>query len=554
MTTNAMTNNAKTNTAITADAIEFTPWPEHLAKQYRQLGYWQDKTLLDYLRDSVEAYPDHPAIVCGEREISYRDLHQQIAQLATGFEQLGLKAGDNVVLQMTNVAEFYMCFFALVQKGVRPIMALPAHRSSEIRYFCQHANAKAYIINGEERQFDYQKLACEVLEACPSLAHVIVKGECHYPDNDKFVTLASCYQHADYQQTANPEQVAFFQLSGGTTGTPKLIPRSHNDYAYSVVGSVDICQFDHQTKYLCALPVAHNFPFSSPGALGVFWAGGTVVLTKDPTPQAAFAVIEKHQVNVSGIVPPLALLWMDHAANTEYDISSLALLQVGGAKFSESAARRVPQTLGCKLQQIFGMAEGLVNYTRLDDPEEVMFATQGRPISAHDQVMVVDEDGMPVKPGEEGFLLTQGPYTIRGYYKAPEHNQRSFNSHGFYITGDIVKLTEDGNIVVTGRDKDQINRGGEKVAAEEVENQLLRHSAVHDAALIAIPDDYLGERSCAVVVLSGDEPVKAITLKRFLRDAGLADFKIPDQVHFVDQLPKTSVGKIDKKALRAQYQ
>ncbi len=541
-------------TTLTTDALEFTPWPEHQARHYRALGYWQDKTLLDYLRDSVEAYPEHIAIICGERHISYREFHQHIARLANGFDALGLRPGDNVVLQMTNVAEFYLCFFALVQKGVRPIMALPAHRLSEIRYFCQHANAKAYIINGEERQFDYQTLACQVLEACPDLKHVVVKGQCHYADNPKFVSLESCYQNGDYQQIANPEHVAFFQLSGGTTGTPKLIPRSHNDYAYSVVGSVDICQFDHQTKYLCALPVAHNFPFSSPGALGVFWAGGTVVLTKDPTPQAAFALIEKHQVNVSGVVPPLALLWMDHASQTEHDISSLKLLQVGGAKFSESAARRVPQTLGCQLQQIFGMAEGLVNYTRLDDPDEVIFATQGRPISAHDQVMVVNDDGLPVAPGEEGFLLTQGPYTIRGYYKAPEHNQRSFNQHGFYITGDIVKLTEQGNIVVTGRDKDQINRGGEKIAAEEVENQLLRHPAVHDAALIAIADEYLGERSCAVVVLSAGQEIKAIALKRFLRNAGLADFKIPDQVQFVAQLPKTSVGKIDKKALRAEYQ
>ncbi|MFB9133624.1 (2,3-dihydroxybenzoyl)adenylate synthase [Vibrio olivae] len=538
---------------MSLESVEFTPWPPALADQYRALGYWQDKTLLDYLRDSVERHPDQTAIICGERHISYREFHQKIAELASGFSQLGLQAGDNVVLQMTNVAEFYFCFFALVQKGIRPIMALPAHRLAEVRFFCQHAEAKAYIINGEERQFDYQQLADQVVNECPSVKHVIVKGPVNAAHQDKFIALDTCYQGADYQQTANPTQVAFFQLSGGTTGTPKLIPRTHNDYAYSVVGSNEICHFDHHTIYLCALPVAHNFPFSSPGALGVFWAAGTLVLSKDPTPQCAFELIERHRVNVSGLVPPLALLWMDHASQTERDISSLALLQVGGAKFSESAARRVPQTLKCQLQQIFGMAEGLVNYTRLDDPDEVIFSTQGRPISPHDQVMVVDEDGQPVKPGEEGFLLTQGPYTIRGYYKAPKHNQRAFNQQGFYATGDIVKRTSQGNIIVTGRDKDQINRGGEKIAAEEVENQMLRHTAIHDAALVAMPDEYLGERSCAVVVLKPEQTLKPIALKRFLRDAGLADYKIPDQIQFVDLLPKTSVGKIDKKTLRQRF-
>ena len=166
---------------------------------------------------------------------------------------------------------------------------------------------------------------------------------------------------------------------------------------------------------------------------------------------------------------------------------------------------------------------------------------------------MVDDQGNSVPFGEEGFLLTQGPYTIRGYYRADEHNRRSFTQQGFYRTGDIVKLTEEGNLIVTGREKDQINRGGEKIAAEEVENHLLRHQEIHDVALIAIPDDYLGERSCAVVVPTGETTLNAIKLKYFLRDSGLADYKIPDLIRFVDSLPKTSVGKINKKKLREDY-
>ncbi|MBD1557629.1 (2,3-dihydroxybenzoyl)adenylate synthase [Vibrio sp. S9_S30] len=533
--------------------LDFTVWPESLVAQYKQLGYWEDKTLFDHFQHSVSRFSHNIALVCGERQLTYQDAAERISKLAAGFQSLGLVKGDNVVLQMTNVAEFYLCYFALLQKGIRPVLALPAHRFSDISYFCKHAEAKAYIIDGEHTGFDYQALAKQVFDEDNALKHVLVRGEASKVKDQRFTALDDIEGPPDHSQTADASDLAFFQLSGGTTGTPKLIPRTHNDYAYSVIGSNAICKFNENTCYLCALPVAHNFPLSSPGALGVFFAGGTVVLTQDPTPKSAFKLIEDHKVTVSGLVPPLALLWMDRAQSTHHDLSSLELIQVGGAKFSETAAKALPTTLNCQLQQVFGMAEGLVNYTRLDDPIEVITATQGRPISAHDQVKVVDEDGTPVPVGQEGFLLTQGPYTIRGYYRAEEHNRRSFDADGFYSTGDIVKLTEDGNLVVTGRDKDQINRGGEKIAAEEVENQLLRHDSVHDAALIAIPDEYLGERSCAVIVKAEGIEINPIKLKYFLRECGLADYKIPDLITFVDSLPKTSVGKIDKKTLRAKY-
>lgn len=531
---------------------DFIPWPAQQAELYRQLGYWQDKTLLDYLLESEAKFGDHAAIIDEQGTLTYSELVDSVAQLAAGLRQLGLQRGDNVVLQMTNVAEFYQCFFALMQIGVRPVLALPAHRQMEISYFCQHAEAKAYFIDGDASTYNYQQLACNITSQCPQLQHVIVRGTVRVAD-ERFISLDECFKPAMQQQDARADEVAFFQLSGGTTGTPKLIPRTHNDYAYSVTGSVEICHFDHTTRFLCVLPVAHNFPLSSPGALGVFWSGGCVIPTQDPSPQHAFEMIERHGVTVSALVPPLALLWMDYAANATQDISSLKQLLVGGAKLSETAARALPDKLHCRLQQVFGMAEGLVNYTRFDDSEEVIACTQGRPISPHDQVRVVDEDGHDVAPGEEGFLLTQGPYTIRGYYRAPAHNERSFTVDGFYRTGDLVTRTVDGNIIVTGRDKDQINRGGEKIAAEEIENYLLRHQAVHDAALVAVPDDYLGERSCAVVVTREGHHVKALELKRFLRDLGLADFKLPDQIQFIDVLPKTSVGKVDKKGLRALY-
>ncbi len=538
---------------LTSQHPEFTPWPHEFEQKYKAKGYWQDLTLFDCLTETVKKFAYSTAIVCGEKEVSYLELHDKASDLASGLTKQGLVAGDSAVLQMTNEAEFYYAFFALTLIGVRPVLALPAHRHRELSYFCNHSNAKAYLYSSDISGLDTDQAANKLLEDCPSLTLAISTTQ---SQQENILWIDDLYIRGSFAKKTDASQVAFYQLSGGTTGTPKLIPRTHNDYIYSVKGSIDICDFDYDTKYLCVLPVAHNFPLSSPGALGVLFSGGCVVLCKDPSPQTAFRLIQTHKVNVSALVPPLALLWMQYAETAEENISSLKLVQVGGAKFSQSAAEKLPSRLDCQLQQVFGMAEGLVNYTRLDDPIEVITQTQGRPISDSDEVMVVDENGQPVESGVEGQLLTRGPYTIRGYFKAGEHNQRSFTSSGFYRTGDLVKLTAEGNIVVTGRDKDQINRGGEKIAAEEVENVLLQHEQIHDAALIAIDDEFLGERTCAIIVLEqtvSEAKLKPIAVKRFLLNQGLAEFKIPDQVRFTDTLPKTPVGKINKKLLRQEF-
>lgn len=528
-------------------ASGFTPWPEARAEQYRQAGFWTDQTIPQMLQASANQFPNQTALVEGERQWTYQSLVEQVDQFAAGFQaNLNLQSGDKAVLHLPNIGEFYLSFFALLKIGVQPILALPAHRYSEIRYFCHFTEAKA-LITAPQMGVNTAEIAQKVAAELPSLKHIVWAGETSLMPTGGQELKSLFLKNVELSEKQG-EDFAFFQLSGGTTGTPKLIPRTHTDYLYSVRASNEVCQFSDQTRYLCVLPAAHNFPLSSPGALGCLMAGGTVVLAPDATPQTAFALIKKHQITVAALVPPLALLWLDEAGRTQHDIRSLEVLQVGGARFSEEAAKRVKPELGCTLQQVFGMAEGLVNYTRLDDPESEIISTQGHPMSSADELLILDEMGNPVPQGTEGILFVRGPYTIQGYYQAPEHNQRSFNEQGYYRTGDIVVLTELGNLQVVGRDKDQINRGGEKIAAEEVENHLLAHDSVHDAAVIAIPDDYLGERSCAALVCPEQNP-KPIEIKRFLRGRGLADFKIPDRVIFVDVLPKTPVGKINKNKL-----
>ncbi|BEN28450.1 2,3-dihydroxybenzoate-AMP ligase [Serratia marcescens] len=529
-------------------SIAFTPWPAEFASRYRERGYWTDKPLTEIL--DRQANNDAPAIIDAQGSLTYRELQQRSDRLAAALLRRGVKSGDTALVQLGNVAEFYIVFFALLKIGVAPVNALFSHQRSELNAYAEQIKPALLIADRQHGLFAGDQFLNAFRDAHPSLRVVALRSQ---PEGE--LALAAWLEEASDGFVAQPsaaDQVAFFQLSGGSTGTPKLIPRTHNDYYYSIRRSVEICRFDAQTRYLCALPVAHNYPMSSPGVLGVFYGAGLVVFAADPDAGQCFRLIEQHQINVTALVPPAVTLWLqaieEWGGNAQ--LASLKLLQVGGAKLGETLAARIQNEIGCQLQQVFGMAEGLVNYTRLDDDERHILTTQGRPMSPDDEVWVADDDGNPLPAGEVGRLMTRGPYTFRGYYQSPAHNADAFDADGFYCSGDLISISEDGYITVQGRQKDQINRGGEKIAAEEIENLLLRHPDVINAALVSMPDALMGEKSCAYIIANA--PLKPVVLRRHLREQGVADFKLPDRFIQVDSLPLTPVGKVDKKRLRQQ--
>ncbi len=522
-------------------------WPDDMAAHYRAKGYWRGETFSQLLRSRAEAQGDAVAVVGMDQRWTYGELLQKAETAAAGFLALGLKPGDRVVVQLPNLPEFLSVIFGLFRAKLIPVYALPAHRSTEIVHFVTRAEASAYVVADRHEGFDYRALARAVQTEVPALRHVVVVGEAaEFASFDGFRADPTSLPTDD----ADPSDVAFLQISGGSTGLSKLIPRTHDDYLYSVRESADISGLEPESVYLTALPAAHNFPMSSPGYLGALYVGATVVMAPSPSPDVCFPLIAREGVTITGLVPPLALLWMQAAAKKTHDLSSLQVLLVGGAKFLPEAARRVRPELGCTLQQVFGMAEGLVNYTRLDDPESLIVETQGRPISPDDEILIVDDAGAPVAEGESGNLLTRGPYTIRAYHNEPAANARSFTDDGFYRTGDVVRRTPEGYLVVMGRASDHINRAGEKISAEEVEDHLLAHPSVFDAAVVSVPDDYLGERICAFIIPNGAAP-RGVELKAWMRKRDIADFKVPDQIVFVDDFAVTAVGKVSRRELRA---
>ncbi|PYE18177.1 2,3-dihydroxybenzoate-AMP ligase [Williamsia limnetica] len=528
------------------------PYPEEFAVRYRSEGHWTDQTLAEMLFEVVERVPDKTAIIADEVRITYGDLGERVLRFAAGFTDLGINRGDRVVLHLPNVSDYVPILFALFEIGAVPVLALAALRRHEIEYFVEFTEARAYVTIETHAGNDFAALARELEESSPNLEHTVVLATDGTSADVEQLLSHGALGHA---RRSLPSDVAFLQLSGGTTGQPKVIPHTHEDYLASVRASVKIGAITGDTVQLVVLPLCHSFAMRSPGFLGVLSQGGTIVPTLNGSPDVAFPLIAQHGVTDVSVVPPLALVWLNSSLKERYDLTSLQVLRVGGAKFSAQAAGRVRAELGATVQQSFGMAEGLTTFTGLDEDDDTITSRQGRPTLSADEVVVVDDEGTVVPTGTAGHLWTRGPSTIRGYYRAPEHNAQNFTADGFYKTGDIVLEDERGYLTVVGRSKDQINRGGEKIAPEEVENLLLAFDAVHDVSVVGVPDEMLGERTKAFVVprAGGDTSLLTLgTIRKFLRDKGLAAYKLPDVVELVDEFERTAVGKVSKLNQRAK--
>lgn len=541
-------------TSPTRDGV--VPWPEEVARHYREQGYWEDRTLGTALWEVADRHPDRVAVVDGDVRLTYGELVDRADAAAQRLRALGLEPDDRVLVQLPNAWHFVVLTLGMFRAGIIPVMALPAHRRHELTHLAGLSESRGIVVPDVLRDFDHQALAHQLLDELDDLEHVLVLGTPRDGAHDLEALLAPSDDPAATRSQVDgwdpdPDAPACFLISGGTTGLPKLITRTHNDYLCNVRATSATAGLGPDDVYLGTLPVSHNFPLACPGILGALLASGRAVVLPSPEPTRAFDAIAREGVTVAAAVPAVAQRWIQHQEETGGDqLASLRLLQVGGSRLPDEYARRVRPVLGCTLQQVFGMAEGLINTTRLDDPDEVVCTTQGRPVHPADEVRVLDPSGTDVPDGTPGALHTRGPYTPRGYYRAPEHNARSFLDGGWYGSGDVVVRRPDGNLVVQGRDKDMINRGGEKISAEEIESLVYTMREVQLVAAVAMPDPSLGERLCVYVVPQPGADVTLEAVREHLAAAEVAAFKLPERLEIVGELPMTKVGKIDKRALR----
>jgi len=541
-----------------------TPFPPEFAARYRERGYWEDRTLFDGFRDVLHKYASRTALIDDGGSVTYGELDERSEHLARALLDLGIRPLDRIVVQLPNTAVFAYFYFALQRIGAIPILALPVHRRMEISQFTEISGAKALAIPFAARGFDFTAMAREVMETHPELEFCLVQGapEGAFADEipGRFVRLEELLAgppktaaSALTQIPIDPTDPAVFLLSGGTTGIPKLIPRTHNDYLYNSKLAASVCEISAGDVLLDVLPIGHNLPLACPGMQGFLLSGGTVVLSTSVRPADVFALIAKHGVTHIHVVPALLIRWIDDPSIGEYDLSSVRIIQSGGQRLQPEVRARAEKALpGCFIQENFGMAEGLIMFVRSADPDDVRRETCGRAVCPDDEVLLVDEDGVEVPDGSVGELIVRGPYTLRGYFRSPEHNARAFSPEGFYRSGDLLRRTPSGDFVVEGRRKDLINRGGEKISAEEVENLILAHPAVLNVACVPYPDAVLGERMCACVVLRPGASLGFEELVAFLSDFGIAKFKLPERLEILDSLPLSGFGKVSKKDLAAR--
>jgi 2-hydroxy-7-methoxy-5-methyl-1-naphthoate---CoA ligase len=534
------------------------PWPADVAQRFRDAGYWEDRTLGALLREAADRQPERPAIVDGDVRLTYRELLDRSDTAAVRLRELGLAADDRIVVQMPNCWEFVVLTIACFRAGIIPVMSLPAHRRYELEHLASVSECRAIVVPDVIKDFDHQALALDLRRELPDLDEVFVLGGAPREGShslDDILGSGGLHDSKVREQVdswdPDPDAPACFLISGGTTGLPKLITRTHNDYLCNIRATSQAIALGPEDVYLVTLPGGHNFPLACPGILGAFLVGGRVVILPSPEPARAFAAIRAEGVTLSAAVPAVAQRWIDHQETAAGDdLVTLRALQVGGSRLPDEYAVRVLPVLGCTLQQVFGMAEGLINATRLDDPDDVICTTQGRPVHEADEVRLLDPFGNDVSDGEPGSLYTRGPYTPRGYYNAPEHNARAFREGGWYGSGDVVVRRPDGNLVVHGRDKDMINRGGEKISAEEIESLIYKMTGVELVAAVAMPDEVLGERLCVYLVPRVGRSFSLEDIRTHLAQVGIARFKLPERLEIVETLPMTKVGKIDKRALR----
>lgn len=546
----------------TASLSGYVPFDEERKQAYVENGYWSGSTFHDVLDEHAAETPDRTALVGPQRELTYAEFAENTRQIAAYLAgELGLEPNERVVFQLPNCTEFLEAFFACSRIGVIPVMVLPRHREAEANHVVDLTDARAYVVDHDRypNQFDFVGLADDVRDAYDSLEHLVattaaetssVEGGISF-DSMRDDAWTEAYGDAVTSTDVDPSKPGVMLLSGGTTGLPKAIPRTHNDYLFQWERMAATAGVSTDWIAFPSVPIGHNASLNCVVGAAL-WQGATVAVEPVLKPERLMAFIERVGGSYTLPMPTQILDILDHPRVDEYDLSSLEVLVSGGQKVPPAAVERSVERWDVGFCNIFGMAEGPLICSRPEDDLEIQAHTVGRPIAPEaDELRIVDTDRQEaVDTGQAGELAVRGPGFFTGYFRNPAENEENLSEDGWFFTEDVLARRPDGNYEVYGRIKDTIIRGGENIYAPGVEDELIEHPKIANAAVVGVPDDRLGERPAAVVELAdGAAEVSLEEISSFLDDRGMAVFKRPERLAIVSSLPRTEVGKIEKKAL-----
>ena len=535
-------------------AIETTITQE-MIDEYTSKGFWGKPTARDSLRQRVKEFPDRVAVIDRERRVTFRELDEMSDRLALSFSELDIQKEDIVCIQLPNTIEAVTTFFALIKAGAIVVAFPILYRSKEVHYILKLTRASVFIIPERFKGFDYLKMARELSADLPDLEHIVVSGGAAPPGTHSLKEMLETGLEEKYPSDylrrieIKSSDIAQIFITAGTEAEPKAPMWTHNIVGCITPYMANSFRITKDSVVFCAVPISSGFGGFVGCFLAIAYTGATLVVLDKFEAGETLEWIEKEKVTHLLAVSAQMISMLNVPDLEKHDFSSFESWISFGAPLPAPVAMEARSRMGCRVYSGYGSTEGVVMIPHWDDPLEVVTETVGRAVPGC-EIIILDDNGQEVPPGEDGELCAKGPTVFGGYYGRPDLTKKSRNQEGWFFTGDRALIDDNGNVRIVGRKKDMILRGGMNISAEEIEDLLLTHPKVLNTSVVAMPDHRMGEKVCAFIVPKKGESIVLEEAVSFLRDKQLAVYKLPERVELVDELPITPAGKVQKRFLR----
>lgn len=521
---------------------------EQARRRWVEQGVWPDRTVFQAALAIAEREPDRITHVTGDAQHRVDALLAQARALAAGLAARGLRAGDVVSFQLPNWHEAIVIDLACAMLGIVVNPIVPIYRDAEVGQALADCRAKAIFVPESFRGFDHMAMVRRLAAHLPEL-RLVAGVRAARPDTDSYEALLGADAPAPALSRVDPDAVKILMYTSGTTGRPKGVLHSHNTLARALVAAVGHWGIHEGETFLMASPVTHVTGYGC-GIELPFQCGTRTVLMERWDAAEAVGIIERHAIRATVSATPFLQELVAQAQAQGRRLPSLHVFACGGASVPPELIRRAHEVLeNCRAFRVYGSSEApFITLGFLGDDERDLAAdTDGQIVDY--EVIVTDDAGRRLAAGAEGEICARGPALFLGYAD-PEQSAESFDPDGFFRTGDLGHVSAQGTVVITGRKKDLINRGGEKISAKEVEDLVHTHPAVQEAAVVSMPHARLGETVCAYVIPRPGASLALEDLLQLAESAGVARQKHPERLVLVEQLPRTASGKIRKDLLR----
>ncbi|EJH0817643.1 medium-chain fatty-acid--CoA ligase [Escherichia coli] len=518
---------------------------------YRQQGLWGDASLADYWQQTARAMPDKIAVVDNHgASYTYSALDHAASCLANWMLAKGIESGDRIAFQLPGWCEFTVIYLACLKIGAVSVPLLPSWREAELVWVLNKCQAKMFFAPTLFKQTRPVDLILPLQNQLPQLQQIV--GVDKLAPATSSLSLSQIIADNTPLTTAittHGDELAAVLFTSGTEGLPKGVMLTHNNILASERAYCARLNLTWQDVFMMPAPLGHATGFLH-GVTAPFLIGARSVLLDIFTPDACLALLEQQRCTCMLGATPFVYDLLNVREKQPADLSALRFFLCGGTTIPKKVARECQQ-LGIKLLSVYGSTESSPHaVVNLDDPLSRFMHTDGY-AAAGVEIKVVDDARKTLPPGCEGEEASRGPNVFMGYFDEPELTARALDEEGWYYSGDLCRMDEAGYIKITGRKKDIIVRGGENISSREVEDILLQHPKIHDACVVAMPDERLGERSCAYVVLKA--PHHSLSLEEvvaFFSRKRVAKYKYPEHIVVIEKLPRTASGKIQKFLLR----